>query len=463
MKKFGTKIFYGSTLACLMMVLGITVSAQTYSENVIADNPLVYWRLNNDLTDAQGNVNLNPAASPQFVEGIGSGTKAYSSSDGKAWAASFGVENLIGAEDFSYELWINLKGDNEGKYILQRYAGGTAGGENSLAYENGQIYFIGRSGELSEPAVITLANQTDAWHHLVLSYNYQSATIVFYLDGVEAYRSDQAFLEPIFGEQDFEMYIGATRTDPEERVFNGYLDEIAIYAQTLSAEQVVAHFNASTSTNYATTVKADSPVIYWRFEDNFDDEFGGNDLLPSGVQFVEGPGGSPNKALFGRITSTSAEKMYDNVESYTYELWFNPLFKSSNSYILFRNPGGAQNAVIFAYKADGMEFFYLDGGTRPLVTIPNETNKWYYCVVINDLSVPEMRIYIDGVLVSQTPGQATQGTGNLVVLGGSDQGDNFNGYIDEVAFYDYALSDEKIQAHYNSPMNPTQVGEWSIY
>jgi len=456
------KRFFGCLLFAAIALAPVAAYAQTYSESVAADNPLTYWPFNNDLADAQGNVDLSPGSSPAFVAGQGSNNKAYSSSDGKAWAASFGFESLIGVQDFSYEMWINLKGDNEGKYLLQRYAGGDGGGENSLVYENGKISFVGRSGELAEPAVVAIANQTDAWHHLVLSYQYQASTITFYLDGVQAYQNDQAFLEPIFGVQDFEIYIGATRINPEQRVFNGYMDELAIYDKALTAEQAAAHYKAAMPADYTKAVKADAPLLYWRFEGNFIDEIGQKNLLPSGVQFVDGPGGTPNKALFGRITSKEAQVLY-NLDSFTYELWFNPKFKSQDSYLIFRNPTGSQNALIFAYKTDGLEFFHMAGGTRPLVAIPNQTDRWYHCALVNDTSIPELRIYIDGELVSTTPGQAGAGAGTMVAIGGSDQGNPFNGYIDEVAIYNTVLSAERIKAHFSAPIRPASIGEWPVY
>ncbi|HOJ59748.1 MAG TPA: LamG domain-containing protein [bacterium] len=455
-------LFAVAFMGGLMAAVALPAGAQLYAEQVTADNPLTYWRFTNDLQDAQGHLNLDPAVSPNFVTGPGQGNQAYSSSEGKAWAAAFGVDILSGVQDFSYEMWINLKGVNEGKYILQRFAGGTGGGENSLTYANGQITFVGRAGELAEPAVVAMPDQTDAWHHLVMSYHYQSATLIYYVDGQEAARNEEAFLEPILGVQDFEFYIGATRTNPEGRVFNGYLDEVAIYDKALTAAQAAAHFQAAFPGGYAAAVKADNPVIYWRFEGNFNDEVGNNHLLPSGVQFVDGPGGAPNKALFGRVTSNQAQILY-NLDDFTYELWFNPKFRSSNSYLFFRRTGGTQSAVIFAYKTDTLEFFSLSDGTRPAVPIPNETDRWYYCVMVNDTAAGEFRIYIDGVLASTTAGLATASAGNQVVVGGSDQGDNFNGYIDEVAVYGNVLTEERIQAHFTAPMNPAGVSEWSLY
>ncbi len=73
-----------------------------------------------------------------------------------------------------------------------------------------------------------------------------------------------------------------------------------------------------------------------------------------------------------------------------------------------------------------------------------------------------MRVYLDGELMDTQAGQAAIGDGNELHIGGSDQGDNFNGYIDEVAIYDIALSEERIIAHYSAPFD-VSVEEWALY
>ncbi len=208
---------------------------------------------------------------------------------------------------------------------------------------------------------------------------------------------------------------------------------------------------------------ADEPLSYWRFEDDYEDAMDRYDLLPSGVRFVEGPSGGPNVALMGRVTSTNAQILYDGIETFSYELWFNPIFKSAQSYILYRSIGSGQHAVIYAYNPNMLEFFHLSDGTRPTVEIPNETDRWYHCVVTNDPSIPQLKIYIDGELKVDVAGYAAPGTGDMVVVGGSDKGDNFNGYIDEVAVYDYVLTEAQVQDHFSAEMNPAAVPSWELH
>lgn len=451
----------------LLIGFALTVPSafgQSYSELVTQDNPLVYWRFNNDLDDTMGNVNLNPAAAPSFVTGPYENSSALSTSGGEAWAAVIGATELLGLEDFSYEMWINLSGENEGKYILQRYGGGsTDPGENSLIYRNGAIeFFTQNTSELAQPAVVTVPDQTDEWHHFVLTYNFSDATLVMYLDGQEAYRDDFALLNPFFGGNDYEIYIAGNRVDPEGQILDGFIDEVALYNYTLTADDVTEHYSSETADDYASAVQSDTPLVYWRFEEDFNDTMALYNLLPSGVTFVNGPG-EGNQALFGRVTSTEAEILY-TIDAFTYEFWFNPIFRSSQAYILYRSAGGAQHAVIFAYNPNALEFFFTQDSSRPLVEIANETDQWHHVAVVNDPAVPVMRIYVDGELAFEQEGiYAVAGEGNKVVVGGSDMGNNFNGYIDEMAIYDYVLTGERILEHFNAPITQTHVENWSLF
>ncbi|MGC9327400.1 MAG: LamG domain-containing protein, partial [Candidatus Hinthialibacter sp.] len=393
MKKFVSRsvVLLGFALA-----LPLSSQAQLYSDLVLEDNPLVYWRFSNDLTDSAGDLELNPAASPQFVEGPFAEGQAFSSDGGQAWAAGFGIIDLISLQNFSYEFWIKPQGLEEGDYILQRAAGGTGSGQNSLIYTNGGIQFINTgAGDLLDVPFVELKAESDEWVHFALVHDYDGISMKIYLDGELAFEGE-AILEPLIGTQDFELYIGAWRGDPEGTVMNASIDEVAIYDAALSADQIQAHVSAGSPADYAAAVKADEPLSYWRFESNFTDDMGLYNLLPSGVQFVEGPGGAPNRALYGRITTAEGEKLYTGIESFTYELWFNPIFESSQSYVFYRNPSSAQqHAVIYAYNPNALEFFALDGGARPLYEIPNAVDEWHYCVMLNDVPNQKFSIYIN--------------------------------------------------------------------
>jgi|GEM_PF-2345855 hypothetical protein len=448
-----------------VVLFGCTASsfAQLYPDEVLADHPVSYWRFETNLLDETGGNELLPAISPDFVAGPGSDNRAFSTNNGRAWAAGFGVVELFDLESFSYEMWINPAGVNQSTYLLMRRATPPTGGsgENSLIfnYNQGRIELLTDHGEFVPVPGFELADNSNTWHHIVMVYDEEFPGVIFYLDGQEVDRVE-GLIEFLNSGHDEEIYIGATRESIGEHVFNGYIDEVAVYTYALTANQVAAHYNAAFPSAYTARVIADNPTVYWRFEDSFKDEMKLYDLVPSGMRFVNGPKSASNYALYGRVSQFNAQNLY-NFSAFTYELWFNAIGRSSQSYLLFRRAGNTQQAIIYAYNPNQLEYF-SEYNPRPAVTVPNQTDAWHHAVFVYDDAVPEMRIYLDGVLANSRPGAAAGGSGNQIHIGGSDMGDTFDGYIDEVAIYDFVLGEERILAHYNSPF-AVSVGDWSIY
>lgn len=367
-------------------------------------------------------------------------------------------------------MWINLTGVNEGKIIFERQAltnGEPGSGIHRIRYGEGRIYFeYEGGGDAPDPIEYELPEGTDSWHHIVLTSSFIDISNALYVDGVLV-SEGVAFLEPIFGGNQDVVYIGSSRSNPEGLIMNGYVDEVAIYDRVLDADEVVEHFQTGFPEDYPAAVLADEPLVYWRFEEDFSDEQGLYDLLPTGANYVEGPGGTGNTALYSRVLNDEAEILYDGIESFTYEVWVNCIFESIQSYILFRRAGSSQHALIYAYNPDALEFFFAQDpagqNVRPLVTLPNSTDQWYHIVFVNDMEAGQTRFYVDGELALEHESVANPGAGNLIVVGGADLGANFNGYIDEVAMYDHVLSEERISVHYQSPIETTEVLDWSVF
>ena len=119
-------------------------------------------------------------------------------------------------------------------------------------------------------------------------------------------------MEPILGEQDFEVYIGATRTN-QEVGFSPTFGRMAIYDKALTApgrRYYQAAFPAIIPRR-----KADNLKIYWRFE-GMHDEW---QQLCFPAACSSGWVGRRAQQLFGRVSSNEAGILY-NLEDYSYEL-----------------------------------------------------------------------------------------------------------------------------------------------
>ena len=117
--------------SCLALCFGVSSFAQFYPDEVMSDNPVAYWRFERDLTDSAGDIDLDPSVSPDFVSGPGSGTQAFSTNGGQAWAASFGAIELFDLISYTYEMWININGSNEGGTYVFNASFRRAGGKRS--------------------------------------------------------------------------------------------------------------------------------------------------------------------------------------------------------------------------------------------------------------------------------------------------------------------------------------------
>jgi predicted SpoU family rRNA methylase len=226
---------------------------------------------------------------------------------------------------------------------------------------------------------------------------------------------------------------------------------------------------------YANAVLADTPVHYWRFEETSTDDpaldqLGNQDGEYAGEILLLQPSASPR---LGSAMQSDGENgshvdlgedgpMVEN--SITIEAWVN-----------LDDDATAQFAPIVARWDGGFELDINvpDGGfvdfvirntdnafIDPASEEPLELGTWHHIVGIFDGESDDGggigRVYVDGVM-----GAEFEGGGDLQNMGGDDghwyigrtrtpeSGFGWKGLIDEVAIYDYALSEDRILNHFS--------------
>jgi hyaluronoglucosaminidase len=145
---------------------------------------------------------------------------------------------------------------------------------------------------------------------------------------------------------------------------------------------------------------------------------------------------------------------------------------------VYQHPNGGSGAWTLAVfnGTGGPSFFGSDFGHIPLVPA-----SWYHLVLTDDGST--IQLYVNGVAGSANTSVAGSGfipngingdpslSASSIVLGQRSDGayNGFSGGVDEVAFYNHALTSQQIQAHLvNSfPLNFAQYGTdlvltWSV-
>jgi len=211
-------------------------------------------------------------------------------------------------------------------------------------------------------------------------------------------------------------------------------------------------------------------VSYWSFDDDFTADVGGSsfDLTPvNGATAGVSPGRFGNAASFDRAEEQYAFTGGDVISgadvSFSYSAWFNfsleEITGSSRYFVLETTigpePGGSQawTASLGLRNSGGediVQFFTSPSEGFAETTYP--ANEWVNAIVTYDAiggTDPDtgiMRAYINGSLVDTYDNvETTTAVGGMVIGGHRDgTGRNFEGLIDDVAFFDGVLSSAQI-------------------
>lgn len=223
----------------------------TYSSEVLADSPLVYWRLGEssgtvaqDATANDRDGTIGASATLGVTGALGgsgdsdtaittSGTSAGTVD--RAYAAWMDVTNAV-----SMECWVKFTGTTT-RYYWSR-TGGTAV-NCGLSTVSGTIRFH-VNGVASTSVNSPLTYNDGNWHHVVGTYDGSTARI--YVDGAE-----KATSTATTGNLDSTtngLQVGGRGQD----YFTGSVDEAAYYNTVLSAARVLAHYDAGTTTGGTT-------------------------------------------------------------------------------------------------------------------------------------------------------------------------------------------------------------------
>lgn len=305
-----TKTLKQSMLATASLLSAIftgVVGRADYPSTVLSYSPLAYWRLNETAPAPAAPVAVNAGSLGAADNGFGvldvrSGfpgivgnsyrftnngpTVAYAGSKVDVpWSAalnpqgSFSVEFWAMPAELTTDLFCpisSLDGDGGYRFGWLFYQDG-AGGANAWEFR------MGAGSGYS--ATVLSANgtvQANKWQHLVAVYDGVASTVALYLNGQIAagpkatsapYQANG--YSPVGNGTGRALRFGATGLTGTggviagNRGFDGWLDEVAIYTNTLTAAQVAAHYNAALTNNsgYKSVVLADGPAGYWGLDE----------------------------------------------------------------------------------------------------------------------------------------------------------------------------------------------------
>ncbi|MFH1725800.1 MAG: LamG-like jellyroll fold domain-containing protein [Elusimicrobiota bacterium] len=286
------------------------------------------------------------------------------------------------------------------------------------------------------------------------------------------------------------MAIGQRSPYAPGEYLTGSIDEVAVWHRTLSAEEILQHYQSGLShdpypdpaapacgdglldlgeaCDDGNTADGDgcssscsreglgcyiTPVAYWKLDSGSGssavDSVGSNDGTISGAVWTEGRVGGAlafDGVDDGVLIGNPANLRLSG--PFTLEVWFKRTGQGSGYPTLI---GHSYGAWVFGIYAPTDTIFASHGGVHPYVfgTTPVGEGQWHHGVVVREGA--RTTLYLDGRMESYSDSSPSYTFDNPVGIGHDPNSpEYFNGVIDEVAVYDRALALEDIQQHYQN-------------
>ncbi|MCB1096303.1 MAG: LamG domain-containing protein [Verrucomicrobiae bacterium] len=343
---------------------------------------------------------------------------------------------------------------------------------------------VGGYGELDLPLDgtvdgVTLESLTDgAPHHVVANYDSVTGEKSIWVDGVKAWSVALPAGTLVVSGGGAPAYIGNTNGGGEP--FTGTIDEFAFWTRALSAEEIADHAAAvalnrnyfqggGVADNYAAEITLDNPIAYWRLGDSgpsdaVDSSGNGHDgasedgTLEFGQASLVPPDTDTSVSLNGDRVFVDG---FDKVDTgFSVEFWTKIDAPTASFVNLVGDGDGGLNFMLMVYLTPGgnvRPHVQTTDGFGSLDSVATITDGQLHHVVSTwDEASGEMVLHIDGevadVAVSAgifpTTGEAINNE-NPVFIGRDNREGGWDGQIDEVALYDYALPTARVKAHFD--------------
>lgn len=211
---------------------------------------------------------------------------------------------------------------------------------------------------------------------------------------------------------------------------------------------------------YRDEVLADSPVVYWNFEQSGsvseNGSLSGAPSVGSSVSLNQSSGSPTGKSATLPYSSTGGSHVSKTIPasvmdgSYSVEVWVKTAQADSTLW-MYANDPWAYGSVTGSGK-----LIFIHGYTvSALETAQNiNDNVWHHLVFTFDRSTLTAKLYVDGVLEDTGTRPSDKFITDRVMSMGEPRSIPYspNGSMDDFAVYPVALSPQRIAAHFNPPV-----------
>jgi hypothetical protein len=455
-----------------------------YSDRVLVDNPIGYWRLNEAPGSATGvdstghghTVTYQPGVTLGQAGALSDGSKsAYFPGGATSYATCGATANYaIGTGPMSAECWFNTTFTNA-QILFDNSNQNAAAGFQIYLQPAGYVVGAVTNGTTSAYAQGSRSLNDGRWHHAVMVverlFDGTNDRVRVFIDGqFEVATTVSAAGLNLTSAVNLTLGSGSSHNLAYSYV--GALDDVAWYATALTPAQIATHYALRLGYDpYATRVISDGASAYWRLDETSGlvahDLIAGNNGTISGGVTLGQPGALPGDpamafdGVSGKVDIPNGPAIHGfGLGSFTIELWVR-LQLSPNYRVAMRSLGtvaGAQSWLQVYQGGDTNLVCSLGDPTNAIAmlafAIVPQDNQWRHVVYTIARGSPDVcAAYLNGVLV-QTNNATISGVDytfvNELSLGYDYTANGYwcPGALDDIAIYHTALTPAQIATHY---------------
>ncbi|MDJ0747865.1 MAG: DNRLRE domain-containing protein [Woeseiaceae bacterium] len=416
--------------------------------------PIAHWELDEasgvTAIDSAGNHDGALAGNPTWTAGTLGGAIEL---DGVSDRIDVGHDDALSlVDEMTFAAWIRPATIAiEYRTIVAKDGGGSGSNYWFGLWDGDLVFGYFANGFFREVATSGLSLAADTWSHVAASFDNATDTVRLYANGVEVGSGTLAW-EPTPVNADLE--IGRS---PDGEYWHGGLDDVRIYDRVLT-EGEIAELATPPST---------LPIAHWKLDETSGttafDAIGNNDgTLTNGPTWVAGQiGGALDFDGSNDLVAIPHQATFTQVPM-TVSAWFKldtlPTTRSENGTIVDKRHTVDPYAswTLYVYEALGNKIrfqirdssetgYWLDSAASAV------TDTWYHVVGTIDESY-NAKLYVNGALEPDDDNIGSLFTSNdeIRIGAGWSGGNRLDGVVDDVRYYDRALSALEISDLYTA-------------
>ena len=454
------------TILFLLFALGANAQAWWFAVQQDVVLPISLWRLDEtsgtNVADAiGGNDGTNNGATINQP----SVSKAYSF-DGTNDRIVVQDANQIDLSEISISAWIyadtygTLVGSNRFGRIVRKGSNYDLMTVNSsTAGHFATILFSGSGNLYGTDNAISL----NTWYHVIVTDD--GVTAKLYIDG----SLDNSGSSVIGSTNTDDLIIGNFEDGTAiPRFFDGILDQVAVFDEAVTTDDIAELYEDKAGLyydNWTASLQAKA-VTVWEL-----DEISGTTVLDQ-VTEIDGINNGATINVAGIVSdllksydfngtsdniTIPDNAVFDTGGELSISLWcnFNDVRNTGRS--LFLHDLSDYKYLIYKLSASNDVRFYVKTSSGTTFTTPDQTvgdDKWHHVVCVydkNNASSQRLKMYVDGVLEASAAGYAEDIlSGDEGITMGVVGAGYYEGFLDQVRFYDFAITSEDVTNLYKN-------------